>query len=150
MTKQTDHRLIRSYLRQFDAVAAVLPRPRRALLREEIVTHLRDAVSPGMSDGEVAAVVLALGSPAEIIGEETGSASRREVFSVAKTGWAKFLFVALAIVAAAMVLTVMLPFLVSYLTAPGPYFSAFAWALGAALAAASVAFFVAARRHSRH
>lgn len=93
MTNPTDHHLVKSYLGQFDAVAAGLPRARRALLREEIITHLRDAISPEMSDAEAAAAISDLGSPAEIIGEETGSTSRRRGYTASGTNWLKILII---------------------------------------------------------
>lgn len=120
MTKAIDHHLVRSYLQQFDAAAAALPRPRRALLREEIATHLRDAISPEMSDAEVAAAIADLGSPAEIIGEEAGSVSRRRGDSASGTDWLRILLIVPAVVAGALALVVTLPSAVSYLTAPGP------------------------------
>ena len=98
MTKPTDHHLVRSYIRQFDAAAASLPRARRALLREEIITHLRDAISPEMSDTEAGAVISDLGSPAEIIGEETGSTSRRRGYTASGTNWLKILLIVIVIV----------------------------------------------------
>lgn len=97
MTKPTDHNLVRSYIRQFDAAAASLPRARRALLREEIITHLRDAISPEMSDAEAGAVISDLGSPAEIIGEETGSTSRRRGYTASGTNWLKILLIVIVI-----------------------------------------------------
>lgn len=98
MTKPTDHHLVRSYLRQFDAASVGLPRARRALLREEIITHLRDATSPEMSDREAAAAISDIGSPAEIIGEETGSAPRRRGYTASGTNWLKLLFIVVGIV----------------------------------------------------
>jgi hypothetical protein len=149
MTKPTDHHLVKSYLRQFDAAAAALPRPRRALLREEIITHLRDAISPEMSDAEVAAAITDLGSPAEIIGEETGNTLRRRGYSSTGTDWLRILFIVVAVAAGALALLVMLPSAVSYLTAPGLIFSAFVWTLGGVLTAACAASIVAARRRSK-
>jgi uncharacterized membrane protein len=149
MTKPTDHHLVRSYLRQFDAAAAALPRTRRALLREEIITHLRDAISPDMSEAEVAAAIADLGSPAEIIGEETSSTPRRRGYSASGTDWLRILFIVVAVAAGALALVVMLPSAVYYLTAPGLYFSAFVWTLGGVLTAACAAFIVAARWRSK-
>jgi uncharacterized membrane protein len=149
MTKPSDNPLVRSYLQQLDAAAVALPGPRRALLREEITAHLRDAISPGMSDADVAAVIADLGSPAEIIGEEVGGTSRRRSESARETDWLRILLIVLAVLAGALALLVMLPSALAYLTAPGLYFSAFVWTLGGILALACAAFVVGARRRSR-
>jgi hypothetical protein len=53
-----------------------------------------------MSDAEVSAVTSDLGSPAEIIGEETGSTSRRRGYSASGTNWLKILFIVIVIVIA--------------------------------------------------
>ncbi|MCU1508577.1 MAG: hypothetical protein JWQ12_842 [Glaciihabitans sp.] len=150
MTKQTGQRMIRSYLRQFDATAAALPRPRRALLREELATHLRDAISPEMSEIEVARVIADLGSPADIIGEEASGARRRRGSSAGGTDQLKILLIVLAVAAGALALFAILPIVVSYLTASEWYLSALVWALSAISAVACAAFIIAARRRSRH
>lgn len=101
-----------------------------------------------MSDAEVAAVISDLGSPADIIGEETGGTPHRRGYSASGTDWLRVLLVVLAITAGALALVVMLPSAFAYLTAPGLYFSAFVWTLGGILAVACAASIVAARRRS--
>lgn len=111
MTKLTDHHLVRTYLQQFDAASAGLPRARRAVLREEIITHLRDATSPEMSDAEAAAAISDIGSPAEIVGEETGSTYRRRGYTASGTNWLKVLFIVIGIVIVIAVAAGVLAFL---------------------------------------
>lgn len=145
MTEPLQHRLVGIYLKQFDAAALALPADRRATLREEIAAHLRDATSPQMADSEVAAVA-DLGSPAEIIREESATPAR-SVATRGRRDWVKPVLVLLATASGVLGLVVIGPSAISYVWGPpGLYFSAFVWILGGLLVAACIGLFIAANR----
>jgi hypothetical protein len=70
MTNAADHRFVESYFRQFDDQAGVLPPARCVQLREELQSHLRDAVAPDATDLEALDAIAQLGSPSTIIAQE--------------------------------------------------------------------------------
>ncbi|MCI4658284.1 hypothetical protein [Cryobacterium zhongshanensis] len=76
MTTESDHPFVTRYLQQFDEVAEPIPGARRALLREEVAEHLREAVPAGSSNADAAAVIAQFGSPAEILGQELDGAGQ--------------------------------------------------------------------------
>jgi hypothetical protein len=71
------HRLVAGYLRQFDAAASVLPVPRARELREQVVAHIEEAVSPDASDEDVAAVLGALGPARVLVAEAVAATGKR-------------------------------------------------------------------------
>jgi hypothetical protein len=70
-----DHRLVRDYLRDLDAALARLPADEASELREQITTHLDDALPPDADDQTVAAVLARLGSAAELAAEAASPVS---------------------------------------------------------------------------
>ncbi len=69
------HPLARDYLKRLKKAAAILPRPRRKELIEEIESHLREALPAGASEAEALIVLDRLGEPGEIVAEAwTGQA----------------------------------------------------------------------------
>lgn len=69
-----DHPLVRGYLHDLDAALSALPADRATELREQITAHLDEALKPGADDGEVAATLGRLGSPADLA-TEAGAAT---------------------------------------------------------------------------
>ena len=69
-----DHRLVRGYLRDLDRALVSLPAAQARELTEQITAHLDDALGPGSSDQEVAAVLRRLGSPADLAAEASAGA----------------------------------------------------------------------------
>jgi hypothetical protein len=63
------HPLIRDYLRELDLALAKLPSDKAVELRQQITAHLQDALPPGASADEVAAVLGPLGPPGELAAE---------------------------------------------------------------------------------
>lgn len=147
MTAQDEHPAVSRYLRDFDKAAGGLGPDRRTSLRAELASHLREAIRPDMSAEDVASVLRALGSPAEIVAAETGHGDS----PVTRTGRrGAVLLVALAILFGAASLIVVGPSAAAYIWGPpGLYFSAFVWSLGALLALACAACVVAAVRLRR-
>ncbi len=64
-----NHPLVREYLRELDGALAALPAGRASELREQLAAHLDEALPPGASDAEVAAMLKRLGSPASLAAE---------------------------------------------------------------------------------
>lgn len=60
------HELIRDYIRQLDAALRGVPTAEARELMEQITAHLDDALPADADDGQVAAVLGRLGSPAEL------------------------------------------------------------------------------------
>ncbi len=144
MSEPTEHPLVSAYLKDFDSAAAILSAPRRALLREEVAAHLRDALTPGMSDSAVAAVIARLGSPAEIVAAENNG-----LVTPSRRGGEKsaVILAVLAAVTGVMAVVVVGPSAIAYIWGPpGLIFSAFVWTLGGVLTVACVALLIAARR----
>jgi hypothetical protein len=103
MKTTAEHPLVTSYLREFDEAAINLTAARQLELREEIASHLREAVPAGLSMPEATAAISDFGSPAEILGHEL-PAERRN------TSWSPNLrrvlaFTAAAVAVGAMVVT---------------------------------------------
>lgn len=69
-----DHPLVRGYLRDLDRALASLPAAQARELTEQITAHLDDALGPGSSDQEIAAVLRRLGSPADLAAEASAGA----------------------------------------------------------------------------
>ena len=61
-----DHELVRDYMSQLDAALRRVPAAQARELREQITAHIDDALPPDADDGQVAAVLGRLGSPAEL------------------------------------------------------------------------------------
>jgi hypothetical protein len=152
MTESDVHPLVREYMKRFDEAALAVPEPRRSMLREEIIAHLRDTISSGMSDSAAAVAIANLGSPVEILGEDAQPAPTTGPYRGHSDG-VKIVLLGLAIVLGAGGVTVLLPSIVSYLTAPGLIFSPFVWTLGLGLIIASALLTLGyrhrAKRHSR-
>jgi hypothetical protein len=64
-----DHPLVRDYLRDLDQALAALPAEQASELTEQITGHLDEALAPGSTDEEVAAVLARLGHPADLAAE---------------------------------------------------------------------------------
>jgi hypothetical protein len=64
-----EHRLVRSYLTQLDIALGALPSAKARELRSQIAGHLEEALPPGASDEDVAAVLHQLGRPADVASE---------------------------------------------------------------------------------
>jgi hypothetical protein len=64
-----DHELVRDYLRALDAALRGLPATQARELKDQITTHLDDALPPDPDDDEVAATLSRLGSPADLAAE---------------------------------------------------------------------------------
>jgi uncharacterized membrane protein len=150
MNSPKDHPLVNDYLDRFDAAAQKLGAERRARLREDIASHLREATTPTMSDSHVIAVINALGTPESIVAEEMTNEGVVSAIALSSKGhFVRVLFIVLAVVTGVGALVVMVPSTIDYLTAPGLYFSAFVWTLGASLALACVILAIAASRYGR-
>jgi len=70
-----DNPLVREYLHEMAAAFARLPARQGDELREQITAHITDAVPPGASDEQVAAVLARLGPPAELATETATGAT---------------------------------------------------------------------------
>ena len=95
------NRLVAGYMRQFDAAASVLPSARARELREQVASHLEEAIGPDAGDEEVAAVLSGLGSPRLLVAEQVATAGRRSW--AARVGWKGWT------VAAAITIAIALP-----------------------------------------
>jgi Nitrate and nitrite sensing len=96
-----DHRLVRGYLRELDAVMRGLPAVQARELREQITAHLDDALGPDAGDYEVAATLSRLGSPADLAAE-AGAASGSSGPRPALSGWRLATIIAVPAVIAAL------------------------------------------------
>jgi hypothetical protein len=92
--------LVAGYLKEFDAAASVLPVPRARELREQVVTHIGEAVGPEAGDEEVAAVLAGLGSPRVLVAEAAATVGKRSW--AARFGWKGWLAVAAITIAIAL------------------------------------------------
>lgn len=113
-----DNLLVREYLRKLDTALAGLPASQATELREQIITHIADALPPDAADEQVASVLDRLGSPADLAAEaaagakvdatdEAGLAERRDDRQPGRTrriwrNW-RFWLAAAAIVAVVVV-----------------------------------------------
>jgi len=83
-----DHPLVRDYLRGLDAAMRGLPAAQARELREQITTHLDDALPPDASDQEVAATLSRLGVPADLAAEaSSASGAARPAPSTRRVRW---------------------------------------------------------------
>jgi len=71
-----EHPLVREYLRRLAAACAALPAGQARELREQIIAHLDEALTPGAGDAEVAAELARLGAPGAVAAEAGGPVSR--------------------------------------------------------------------------
>jgi hypothetical protein len=95
------HPLVAGYLRQFDAAASVLPVQRARELREQVVTHIDEAVGPDASDEEIAAVLRGLGPARQLVAEVAADAGRRPW--AARVGWKRWTLIGLLVLIVAAV-----------------------------------------------
>ncbi|MDR2984008.1 MAG: hypothetical protein LBV34_04120, partial [Nocardiopsaceae bacterium] len=95
------HRLVAGYLREFDTSAAVLPVPRARELREQVVAHIEEAVSPDASDEEISAVLRSLGPARLLVAEEVAATGKRHW--AARFGWKGWGLVGVLVLLAAVV-----------------------------------------------
>jgi hypothetical protein len=79
------HPLVADYLRQFDAAASVLPVQRAGELREQIESHIEEAVGPDAGDEEIAAVLRGLGDVRVLVAEAVATTGKRSW--AARLGW---------------------------------------------------------------
>jgi hypothetical protein len=86
-----EHPLVRDYLRRLDAACAALPYAQARELRDQIIAHLDEALPPDSADGEVAAELARLGTPAALAAEAAGpvrpSAAARLRNRLARMRW---------------------------------------------------------------
>jgi hypothetical protein len=67
-----EHSLVREYLRELGIACASLPAAQARELRDQITTHLDEALPPGASDAEVRAELARLGSPKALAAAAAG------------------------------------------------------------------------------
>ena len=82
-----DNPLVREYLHEMEAAFARLPARQGSELREQITTHITDALPPGASDEQVAAVLARLGPPAELATETAADATTEAIDETAPGAW---------------------------------------------------------------
>jgi hypothetical protein len=75
MTRDSDHPLVVKYLEHFDMVAGSLSPSRRAALRDDIATHLRDQITVDTSNADASAALTSFGSPSDILEQEVDGIS---------------------------------------------------------------------------
>jgi hypothetical protein len=102
-----EHPLVREYLRAFDTAAAGLPAAQARELREQIATHLDEALPPGATEEEVSAELARLGTPKALAAEAAGSrpATRRLLSRLSRVRWWVWTLLAAVIAVAAAVIT---------------------------------------------
>jgi hypothetical protein len=97
-----EHPLVRDYLRRLDAACAALPAAQARELRDQIITHLDEALGADAADDEVGAELARLGSPAELAAEAGGPARppvrARLRNRLSRLGWRAWTLIAVAIV----------------------------------------------------
>jgi hypothetical protein len=62
-------KLLKEYLRELDRALQALPRSKARELREQITTHLDEAITPEMREDEVRAVLAELGQPVDLVAD---------------------------------------------------------------------------------
>ena len=83
------HPLVTGYLKQFDADAAILPVHRARELREQIVTHIEEALGRDASDEEISGVLRDLGSTHVLVVDAMATTGKRSwVSRIGLKGWA--------------------------------------------------------------
>jgi hypothetical protein len=100
-----DHRLVRDYLRELDKAMRGLPDTQARELKEQITTHLDDALQPDAGDHEVAATLRRLGSPADLAAEAgaaSGSSGPGAALSGRRVRWRLAAIIAVPAVIAAV------------------------------------------------
>jgi hypothetical protein len=109
-----DNPLVREYLRALDIATATLPAAQARELREQITAHLDEALPPGAADDEVKAELDRLGPPEGLAAEAVGPGPRsagqrllRRLFRIRWWVWTLIAAVATAIIAGAVLLTLM-------------------------------------------
>jgi hypothetical protein len=101
-----DHPLVRDYLRDLDQALAALPPEQASELTEQITAHLDEALPPGTTDDEIAAVLARLGRPADLAAEAMADpadaaarpARRRIRLRWLRLGWRRWTAVGAAVV----------------------------------------------------
>ena len=71
-----EHPLVREYLRELGIACASLPAGQTRELRDQIASHLDEALPPGASFNEVSAELTRLGSPRSLAADAAGSQQR--------------------------------------------------------------------------
>jgi HAAS domain-containing protein len=104
MSNGLDHRLVRDYLAELDRALATVPAAEAAELREQITTHLDDALPPDADDEQVAGVLTRLGRPSDLASVPPGPsaaelAARRARRRQGRITWAIVGLVVLAVAA---------------------------------------------------
>jgi len=104
--------LIREYLKNLDAACARLRVPSARELREQVIAHLDEALSPGAAADEVKAELDRLGSPRALAAEAAGprSAARRLLTWLFRIRWWAWTLIATGVtfvIAAAVFLSLM-------------------------------------------
>ena len=122
MTNIIQHPAIVRYLARFDEEAKVIGAARRLELREEIESHLTDALETNATTESIAVVLDQLGTPAEIISQELDSAptgQSRVVATTVANPAGRILLLVIAAVAVVWLLLSATPFVFA-LSAPLP------------------------------
>ena len=117
MTSGTDHPFVTRYLQQFDEAAASISGPRRAVLREEIAAHLRDAIPADATNADAAAAISDFGSPAEILGQELDSVAPGNPAPRPSRKTRNTVLIVISAITVALLLIVLLPLLFVVATA---------------------------------
>jgi hypothetical protein len=91
---------VAEYLRSLDAALTRLPRDDAVELRQQIVEHLNDSISPDADDAQINAVLQRLGTPTDLVADSLESRPRRRWQTVRNWRWQRW--VTLAIVVAAL------------------------------------------------
>ncbi|WP_247043682.1 hypothetical protein [Arthrobacter rhizosphaerae] len=70
MTAINDSKAVSSYFEEFDRLSEILPSERRVTLRDQLKSHLEDALPGSPSNQDIVGELRKLGTPASVIGEE--------------------------------------------------------------------------------
>jgi HAAS len=97
------HPLVREYLRDLDAALAALPVRQARELREQITSHLEEALLPGAGDEAVAETLHRLGLPGDLAAEAAAAAGKRPWPS--RLGWRAWTLIAAVLVLASTVIS---------------------------------------------
>ena len=116
-----EHPRVREYLGEFDAAATGLALPRRRALRQEIRSHLIEAIPAGLPDEDAVRKIAEFGPVASILEQEQDSSLEQEqdpppasTSGVAATrhGWSRWglraIVIGVPVIAAAIILTIVL------------------------------------------
>lgn len=91
-----EHPRIREYLHRFDEVASALPLPRRRSLRQEIRSHLVEAIPSTLPDADAEQKIRAFGPPEDIVGQEIADGPPRPSRAAPKVRRSRPLLVVIA------------------------------------------------------